>query len=174
MNQEAISIIRPANAMWIVILALSVLPLHTAGQSSGSVTVTFYRPQPTALGNPISSCDHNKSKIVVYSDGQKLLRIQKGNFLVLRLPVGHHAFKSTRSKQMNIDLKAGGQYFLRPRQTCGGAFLAQEALELVTCEEATTEAKQLVPLNAEDIYADKSLVEKLSHITTTCKARPVF
>ena len=120
------------------------------------------------------SCDHNKYKIVVFRDGRKMMWIQKGSFVTLRLPVGHYAFKSTRSKTLEIDLKAGEQYFIRPRQTCGGAFLAQEAVELVACEEATTEAQPLSPIDANDMYIDKDLVENVSHYSGICRERPVF
>jgi hypothetical protein len=172
MNQKLPSTIQPAKAMWITLLALSVLPLQVAAQSSESVSVTIYRPSGGALGNTVLSCDHNKYKIVVYRDGKKLLRIQKGNFVSLRLPVGHYSFKSTRSKTLNINLEAGERYFIRPRQTCGGSFLAQEALELVTCQEATTEAQRLDPVEAKDIYADKSLIENIPHVTGVCRVKP--
>jgi hypothetical protein len=174
MNQEALSTIRPGTAVWITILALSVLALHVSAQSSDSVGVTIYRPSGSALGNTIVSCDHNKYKIVVNRDGQKLLRIERGRFVTLRFPIGHYTFKSTRSKTLEINLKAGGEYYIRPRQTCGGGFLAQEALELVTCQEATAEAQGLDPLDAKDIYAEKSLVENLRHVTAKCRERPRF
>ena len=174
MNQEASSIIRPVKAAWITILALSVFSPQVLAQSSQSVAVTIYRPSGSIRGNTIFSCDHNNYKIFVFRDGRKMLKIQKGNFVTLRLPVGHYAFKSTRSKTLEIDLKAGGQYFIRPRQTCGGAFLAQEAIELVACEEATTEAQTLSPLDANDIYMDKDLVENVRHYSGVCRERPVF
>lgn len=174
MKQEACSIIRHDKAMWIALLALSIFPLQAPAQSSKSVAVTIYRPSGSILGNTMLSCDHNKYKIVVFRDGRKMMRIQKGSFVTLRLPVGHYAFKSTRSKTLEIDLKAGEQYFIRPRQTCGGAFLAQEAVELVACEEATTEAQPLSPIDANDMYIDKDLVENVSHYSGICRERPVF
>lgn len=174
MNQEAFSLIRPAKAMWIAILALSVLPLQALAQSMESVSVTIYRASGSLIGNTAFGCDRSKYKIVVYRDGQKILRIEKGRFVKLRLPVGRYAFKSTRSKTLEIELKAGGQYFIRPRQTCGGGLRAQEVIELVACEEATTEAQRLDPLNAKDIYIEKSLVEDVRHYSGICKARPVF
>jgi hypothetical protein len=160
--------------MWIAVLVLSILPPQALAQSSKSVAVTIYRPSGSMLGSTMFSCDHNKYKIVVFRDGQKMLRIQKGSFVKLRLPVGHYAFKSTRSNTLEIDLKAGEQYFIRPRQTCGGAFHAQEAIELVACEEATTEAQPLSPLDANDIYIDKGLVENVSHYSGICRERPAF
>lgn len=125
-------------------------------------------------GSTPFSCDHNNYGIFVFRDGQKMLRIQKGNFVTLRLPVGHYAFKSTRSNTLEIDLKAEEQYFIRPRQTCGGAFHAQEAIELVVCEEATTEAQPLSPLDANDIYIDKNLVENVGHNSGICRERLAF
>ena len=160
--------------MWIAIIALSVIPPQVPAQASEFVTITIYRPAASFRSNTVFSCDHNKYKIVVYRDGQKILRIDKGYFVKLRLPIGHYAFKSTRSKTLEIDLKAAGQYFLRPRQTCGGSFLAHEAVELVACEEATTEAQRLDPLDTKDIYIDKNLIENLRHYSGVCKARPVF
>jgi hypothetical protein len=138
------------------------------------VTVTFYRPSGSVRGSTIFSCDHNKYKIVVYLEGHPMLKMQKGTFVTLHLPVGHYAFSSTRSKTLEIDLKAGEQYFIRPRQTCGGAFHAQEVIELVACEEATTEAQPLGPLDANDIYIDKGLIENVSHYSGVCRERPVF
>src|ERR1041385_2450084 len=169
-NQRCLSSFLCDRAIWIA--ALIFVPLGARAQTTDLAFLTIYRASSTLRGNTIFSCNHNRYKIVVYRGNQKLLRIQKGRFATVDLSPGHYTFKTSRSHPLEIDLVAGGQYFIRPRQTCGGVLRAVEAIDLVPCTEATAEAQPVNPLDAKDIYIEKSAVQNLRYFSGSCAVKP--
>jgi hypothetical protein len=142
-----------------------------AQNAPASAKVTFFRSSGGVRGNTIFSCDHDRYKITVYSGDSKLIHIRRGKFVTLDLAPGKYVFRTSRSKPVEVTLVSGDQVFLRPRQTCGGAFRALEALDLVLCAEALEQAKSLDPIDAKDIEVDIKSVENQRYFAGTC-AKP--
>lgn len=86
----------------------------------------------------------------VYCDDAELAKMENGRYFTLRLDPGKHAFHSN-DKQSGIDLdaKAGQQYFIRV-ELVAGAFKGHGHLVLVAPEQGTYEmqSSKLKPLDA--------------------------
>jgi len=87
----------------------------------------------------------------VYVDDKELARMDNGRFFVARLEPGKHSIRSNdKSSGVDIDMKAGTDYYVRvDMQT--GFWKGHGRLTLVMPEQGSYEVKQTKPLSDGDV-----------------------
>lgn len=89
----------------------------------------------------------------VYCDEAELAKMENGRYFTLRLDPGKHVLHSNdKQAGIDLDLKAGQQYFIRV-ELVPGAFKGHGRLVLVAAEQGTYEmqSSKLKPLDANKV-----------------------
>lgn len=84
----------------------------------------------------------------VYADDRELARMENGRFFVVKLDPGMHTIRSNdKSSGIEVDLKAGQDYYVRI-DIEAGAWKGHGRITLVLPEQGRYEVKETKPLNA--------------------------
>ncbi len=127
----------------IALLPLLFLPVVTSAQeparaSGEKVRVNVYRYKQF-VGKGLRPS--------IYCDGKDVARLQSGRYVALELPPGTHTFRSNdKQSQVELDLKAGQQYYLRI-DLAAGFWKGHGRLTLVQAEQGAGELKQMKPVD---------------------------
>jgi hypothetical protein len=93
----------------------------------------------------------------IYCDERDVARVQNGRSVVLALTPGKHAFRSNDTQsQIEIDLKAGQEYYIRI-DLAAGFWKGHGRLALVQPEQGRAEFAQMKPADA-GMIRDKELL----------------
>jgi hypothetical protein len=87
----------------------------------------------------------------VYVDDKEMARAENGRFFVAHLNPGKHSIRSNdKASGMDIDMQAGGEYYVRvDMQT--GFWKGHGRLTMIMSEQGSYEVKQTKPLSDGDI-----------------------
>jgi hypothetical protein len=96
--------------------------------------------------------DHHRGwKPVAFCDGQRIAAVQGGKYVKMNVAAGKHTFTSNNSKTgVDIDVKPGGDYFIRVAGTTG-PFSENGLLELADPVQARQQIDRLEALNADQV-----------------------
>lgn len=84
----------------------------------------------------------------IYCDDKDIARVQSGRSVILELAPGRHAFRSNdQQSQIDLDLKAGQEYYIRI-DIATGLLKGHGRLTLVQLEQGVAEFKQMKPADA--------------------------
>ena len=93
----------------------------------------------------------------VYCDNVELARMDNGRYFIVKLDPGKHTFRSNdKQAGMEIDLKAGEDYYIRV-EIVAGFMKGHGRLVMMQKEQGTYEIKKLTPLQADKVK-DKTKV----------------
>ncbi len=122
-----------------ILIALLLSACCAAAQDVGGVTI-------------FRLSDHRRGwKPIAYCDGQRIAAIQGGKYVTLNVSAGRHTFTSNNSKTgVDLDVKPGGQYFLRVIGTTG-PFNENGAIEVADPAQARTQMDRMEPLKVNEV-----------------------
>jgi len=84
----------------------------------------------------------------IYCDDKDVARLQSGRYVVLALTPGTHALRSNdKQSQIQLDLKAGQEYYIR-LDIATGFWKGHGRLTMVLPEQGAGEVKQMKPVDA--------------------------
>ena len=84
----------------------------------------------------------------IYCDAKDVVRLQNGRYVALALAPGKHAFRSNdKQSQIDLDLKAGQEYYIRI-DIATGMWKGHGRLTLVQPEQGAGELKQMKAVDA--------------------------
>ena len=84
----------------------------------------------------------------IYYEERDVARLQSGRYVVLALAPGTHVFRSNdKQSQIDLDLKAGQEYYIRI-DIATGFMKGHGRLTLVQPEQGAAELKQMKPADA--------------------------
>ena len=140
-------------------------PAPQTASTTSKATVYVYRYKQF-VGSALSPS--------IYCDGTELARMENGRYVTVNLEPGKHTFTSNdKQSGIDLDLKAGDQYFMRLEIAAGFA-KGHGRLVLVAREQGAYELQsdKLKPLDANKV-ANKDLVSvDVPHLGATAAATP--
>lgn len=155
---------------WFVVALTLLCPGWGAAQGGQDAVVTFYS-HGSFLTTAIPGTVHDVYIGGIFDGAQGIFSFRDGffahnnRFISLRLAPGPHAFGASNGKRpesretLNIDLKAGAQYFIRAQgesKGVPGIFIIQHGrLDLMPCADAQKDMEKAKALN------DKALWKKM-------------
>ena len=94
----------------------------------------------------------------VYMNEKMIARLDRGIYLIAKLPPGHYEFRTKNRKAggLELDVKHGETYYLR-MDTESGAQVTNPRLSLVPREQSSFDLKQMTPIEPKGVK-DKSVV----------------
>jgi hypothetical protein len=113
----------------------------------------------------------------VYCDETELARMGNGRYFTVRLDPGKHSFRSNdKQSGMELDMKAGQEYFLRV-EIAAGAMKGHGRLVLMSPEQGVYELKssKLKPLDSDKVVnATLVSVDEAHPGTPSATPKPAF
>ncbi len=96
--------------------------------------------------------DHQRGwKPIVSCDGQRIAAIQGGKYARILVSAGRHTFTSNNTKgALDLDVKPGGDYFLRVTGTTG-PFSGQGGFEVADPQQTRTQLIRMEALKADEV-----------------------
>jgi hypothetical protein len=114
-----------------------------AAQSNDSQATVYVYRYKQFVGSALSPS--------VYCDESELARMENGRFFVAKLAPGKHVFRSNdKQAGIDVDLKAGQQYYIRV-ELATGFMKGHGRLVSVAPEQGSYEVKNLKPLGADKV-----------------------
>ncbi len=122
-----------------MLLAVLLSACVAAAQDVGSVTI-------------FRLVDHQRGwKPIVSCDGQRIAAIQGGKYARILVSAGRHTFTSNNTKgALDLDVKPGGDYFLRVTGTTG-PFSGQGGFEVADPQQTRTQLIRMEALKADEV-----------------------
>ncbi len=121
------------HAVLVCLLLLSSAVAEDVG------TITIYR-----------MADHVRGwKPVVTCDGQRVAAVQGGKYVKINVSVGKHSFASSNSKEaVDVDVKPGGDYYLRLTHTSLGG---SGTFDVADPAQARSQLIRMEPLSVTEV-----------------------
>jgi hypothetical protein len=134
---------------------------QTTDQSDTKATVYVYRYKQYA-GSALAPS--------VYCDEAQLARMENGRYFTIRLEPGKHVFHSNdKQSGVELDAKAGQQYFIR-MEIATGFMKGHGRLVLVAPEQGAYEMQsKLKPLDASKVVDATRVSTEEAHLQTSAK-----
>ncbi len=122
-----------------VVLLVMLLSACCAAQDVGLVTI-FRLP------------DHHRGwKPIAFCDGQRIAAIQGGKYVKMVVSAAKHTFATNNTKTgLDLDVKPGGDYFLKVSGTTG-PFSDEGKLELADTMQSRFQLNRMEPLKANEV-----------------------
>jgi len=127
----------------------------------GTLVLLFFPAAMTAQEPPKPSAENVRVNVYrykqymgkglrpsIFCDEKDVARLQSGRYVVLALAPGKHTFRSNdKQSQIDLDLKAGQEYYIRI-DIATGMWKGHGRLTLVLAEQGAGELKQMKPVDA--------------------------
>lgn len=132
------------------------------GAQCQTATVTFY--SPGTMAKAVGRAEITAGTIVhepffgwVFDGDQRISNLQRGHFVTVQIPSGHHVFSASYSSKhpannalLPVELEAGKQYFIELHGKHYGALFVEAkfvgSLQEKSCEDAYDQASGFQPV----------------------------